>query len=105
MGFATDSRRIRICDAAHASRTIGAVYALDDATYAVTETIPLQALAPGPPLLHTDGRLYIGNYNTNTGLDSTLVALDPANHAPAIRTVALNPSAPRTNDVVMASVD
>jgi hypothetical protein len=56
-------------------------------------------------LLHTDGRLYTGNYNTNTGLDSTLVALDPANHAPAIRTVALNPTAPRTNDVVTASVD
>jgi DNA-binding beta-propeller fold protein YncE len=105
MGIALAPSTNRIYVAVDASRTSGAVYALDDATFAVTETIPLQALAPGPPLLHTDGRLYTGNYNTNTGMDSTLVALDPANHAPAIRTVALNPTAPRTNDVVTASVD
>jgi len=80
------------------------VYALDDTTFDVAETIGGLNFEPGPPLFHADGRLYMGNYNTLATFDSTLVALDLANHAPVIASVAFSPSTPRTNDIVQAIV-
>lgn len=87
------------------SETSGRVYVLDATTFAVTEVIPLSTLAPGLPLLHSDGRLYIGDYNRIRQSDSTLVALDPNNHAPVIRSFGVSPSIARTNDTLTTSVD
>jgi hypothetical protein len=87
----------------------GAIYALDDATFEVTEVIETP-FAPGQPLIHADGRLYVGNYVTVGDYtrfwapDSTLKALDLANHAPVV-SVALDPANPRTDQIVTATVD
>jgi DNA-binding beta-propeller fold protein YncE len=86
----------------------GAIYALSDA-YDLTETVETP-FAPGQPLLHADGRLYVGNYvtvgdyNRFWAPDSTLKALDMANHAPVV-TVTLDPANPRTDQTVSAIVD
>jgi hypothetical protein len=86
----------------------GAIYALDDA-YNLTETVETP-FAPGQPLIHTDGRLYVGNYVTVGDYtrfwapDSTLKALDLANHAPVV-SVALDPANPRTEQIVTATGD
>jgi DNA-binding beta-propeller fold protein YncE len=80
------------------SETSGRVYVLDGATFVVTEIIPLSAIAPGLPLVHSDGRLYVGDYNRLRDSDSTLVALDPDNHAPVFQSFALTPSSPTTNE-------
>ncbi len=84
------------------SETTGGVYVLDGATYAVTDVIPLSTVAPGLPLLHTDGRLYVSDYNRLKGIDSSLVALDPNNHAPVFQSFALTPSSPTTNETLHA---
>jgi DNA-binding beta-propeller fold protein YncE len=84
------------------SETSGRVYVLDGATFAVIEVIPLSALAPGLPLLHSDGRLYVGDYNRLRDSDSSLVALDPNNHAPVFQSFALTPSSPTTNETLHA---
>jgi len=87
----------------------GAIYASDDATFEVTEVIETP-FAPGQPLPHADGRLYVGNYvtvgdyNRFWAPDSTLKALDMANHAPVV-TVTLDPANPRTDQTVSAIVD
>jgi hypothetical protein len=86
----------------------GAIYALSDA-YELTETVETP-FAPGQPLPHADGRLYVGNYvtvgdyNRFWAPDSTLKALDMANHAPVV-TVTLDPANPRTDQTVTATVD
>jgi DNA-binding beta-propeller fold protein YncE len=84
------------------SETTGRVYVIDGATFVVTDVIPLTAFAPGQPLLHTDGRLYVGNYNRRTGIDSNLVALEPNNHAPVFQSFALTPTYPTTNETLHA---
>jgi hypothetical protein len=86
----------------------GAIYALSDA-YDLTETVETP-FAPGQPLPHADGRLYVGNYvtvgdyNRFWAPDSTLKALDLANHAPVV-SVALDPVNPRTDQIVTATGD
>jgi DNA-binding beta-propeller fold protein YncE len=95
-GIALAPSTNRIYVSVDTSLTTGVVHVLDDATFAVTETIPLQTFAPGPPLVHPDGRLYVGNYNRMAGTDSTLVALDPNNHAPVFQSFTLTPSSPET---------
>jgi DNA-binding beta-propeller fold protein YncE len=104
-GIALAPSTNRIYVSVDSSLTSGAVYVLNDATFAVTETIPLQGFAPGAPLMHSDGRLYVGNYNRMAGTNSTLVALEPKNHAPVIRSFAVSASIARTNDTLTTSVD
>jgi DNA-binding beta-propeller fold protein YncE len=98
MGIALDTNRIFI--SLKRSETAGRVYVLDGATFEVTDTIPLDTFAPGLPLLHTDGRLYVGDYNKGGGTNSSLVALDPNNHAPVFQSFALSPSSPTTSDTL-----
>jgi DNA-binding beta-propeller fold protein YncE len=90
----------RIYVSVKTSETSGGVYVLDGATFAVTEVIQLSALAPGLPLLHSDGRLYIGDYNRMRQSDSTLVALDLT---PRV-SLELSNLAPRTNENLVATV-
>lgn len=100
MGIAisTSRHRIYVSDGGQAMRV------LDDTTFQIAETFRLP-FVPGLPMLHPDGRLYVGNYNYNSGMNGSLVALDLNNHAPVIRSLALSPLAPRTKDVITASVD
>jgi len=80
------------------------VYGLTEG-YEVAETIERLSFTPGQPLFHSDGRLYLPNVNSGANADSTLVALDLANHAPIFRSMALSPTAPRTNDTLSVSAD
>jgi hypothetical protein len=86
----------------------GAIYALSDA-YDLSEIVETP-FAPGQPLPHADGRLYVGNYvtvgdyNRFWAPDSTLKALDLANHAPVVN-VSLDPANPRTDQTVTTTVD
>ena len=82
------------------SETSGRVYVLDATTFAVAEVIPVSTLAPGLPLIHSDGRLYIGDYNRMRESDGTLVALDLT---PQVSLDLSNP-APRTNENLLATV-
>jgi len=82
------------------SETTGGVYVLDGATFGVTDVIPLTAFAPGLPALHPDGRLFVGDYNRGRGTNSSLVALDPNNHAPVFQSLALTPSSPTTSETL-----
>ena len=102
MGIALAPNASLIYVSMKTSETSGRVYVLDGATFAVTEVIPLTAFAPGLPLLHTDGRLYVGDYNRLRDFDSTLVALDPNNHAPVFQSFALTPSSPTTSATLHA---
>ena len=60
----------------------------------------MSTLAPGLPLLHNDGRLYVGDYNRVRESDSTLVALALT---PRVSLNLSNP-APRTNENLVATV-
>jgi DNA-binding beta-propeller fold protein YncE len=81
------------------------VYGLGDGTYALAETIERLPFTPGQPLFHADGRVYLPNMNSGANADSTVVALDLANHAPIFRSMALSPTGPRTNAVLSVSAD
>jgi DNA-binding beta-propeller fold protein YncE len=80
------------------------LYGIDDSTFELAETISLPFL-PGELALHTDGRLIVGSYDSHSSADSTLEALDLANHAPIIRSTTLGPAAARPGDLITASVD
>jgi len=84
------------------SQTTGGVYVLDGSTFAITDVIPLNAFAPGLPTLHTDGRLFVSDYNRGRGTNSSLVALEPNNHAPVFQSLTLSPSSPTTSDTLRA---
>jgi DNA-binding beta-propeller fold protein YncE len=77
------------------------VIALDDTTYAVTETIALP-WGPSLPVMHPDGRLYVPAYQ-GSGAD-VLAALDIGAVPPVVDSVTLDPSQPRTNDTLQATV-
>jgi len=77
------------------------VLALDDATYAVSETITLP-WGPSLPAMHPDGRLYVPAYQ-GTGAD-VLAAVDLGPILPVVDTVTLEPAQPRTNDILKATV-
>jgi DNA-binding beta-propeller fold protein YncE len=81
------------------------VYGLTDDSYDVAETIERLPFTPGQPLFHIDGRLYLPNVNSGANVESTLTALDLANHAPIFRTVALSPTQPRTNALLSVTAD
>jgi len=74
-------------------------------TYDLAETIERLPFTPGPPLFHSDGRLYLPSMNSGANADSILVALDLENHAPIFRDLALSPADPRTNTLLSASAD
>lgn len=78
------------------SGTAGRIYVLDGATFAVTDVIPLSTFAPGPPLLHTDGRLYVADYSRLNGQNSSLLALESYDHAPVFQSFSLTPSSSAT---------
>ena len=78
------------------------LYGIDDTTFAVAETMRLP-FPPGELLMHPDGRLYVGNYDGNSHYDSTLVALDLANHAPVFESLTLTPSTVFTGDTLYAN--
>jgi DNA-binding beta-propeller fold protein YncE len=100
MGIALAPDTNRIYVSMTRSDTAGRVYGLDGATFAITDAIPLDTFAPSLPLLHTDGRLYVGDYNRRQGTNSSLHTLDPNNHAPVFESIALSPSAPTTSDTL-----
>jgi hypothetical protein len=100
MGIALAPATNRIYISVTTSQTTGGVYVLDSGTFAVADVIPLNAFAPGLPTLHTDGRLFVGDYNRGRGTNSSLVALDPNNHAPVFQSFALSPSSPTTSDTL-----
>lgn len=81
------------------------VYGVTDGTYELAETIERLPFTPGQPLFHSDGRLYLPNMNSGANADSTLTALDLANHAPVFRSVGLSPTDPRTNAVLSVTAD
>ena len=77
------------------------LFGIDDTTYAVAETMRLP-FAPGELLMHPDGRLFAGNYDSSSHLDSTLVAVDLANHAPVFQSLTVTPSTAFTGDTLHA---
>jgi hypothetical protein len=78
------------------------VYGVDDVSFNVAETIDGLPFTPGQPLFHSDGRLYLPNVNSGANADSTLAALDLANHAPVFQTLSLTPAQPTTNETLRA---
>jgi DNA-binding beta-propeller fold protein YncE len=78
------------------------VYGVDDVSFTVAETIDGIPFTPGQPLFHSDGRLYLPNATSRTNADSTLVAVDLANHAPVFQTLSLTPAQPTTNETLHA---
>jgi hypothetical protein len=77
------------------------LYAIDDTTFAVAETMRLP-FAPGELLMHADGRLFVGDYEGGSDVDSRLVALDLANHAPVFQSLTITPSPAFTGDTLRA---
>lgn len=74
------------------------IVVLDLATLQVVQRISLP-WQPGATALHTNGRLYVAGLSADL-----LAAVNLTNSAPAIDSVALLPSSPRTNDVLQSSV-
>jgi DNA-binding beta-propeller fold protein YncE len=98
IGFARVPSRHRI----YVSDSSGwRLYAIDDATFAVAETVRTP-FPPGLSLMHPDGRLYVGGYDSNSHLNSTLVAVDLTNHAPIFGSLTLSPSPAYTGDTLRA---
>jgi DNA-binding beta-propeller fold protein YncE len=96
IGFARVPSRHRI----YVSDSSGwRLYAIDDATFAVAETVR-SPFPPGLSLMHPDGRLYVGGYDSNSHLNSTLVAVDLTNHAPIFGSLTLSPSPAYTGDTL-----
>jgi hypothetical protein len=52
--------------------------------------------------MHPDGRLYVGSYDSNSHLNSTLVAVDLTNHAPIFGGLTVSPSPAFTSDTLHA---
>jgi DNA-binding beta-propeller fold protein YncE len=77
------------------------LYGVDDTTFTVAETMRL-SFAPGELLMHADGRLFAGDYESSSHLDSRLVALDLANHAPIFGSLTLTPLLAYTGDTLRA---
>jgi len=75
------------------------LYGVDDATFTVAETMRL-SFAPGELLMHADGRLFVGEYENSSRVDSSLLALDLANHPPIFGTLTFSPTFPTTSDTV-----
>jgi DNA-binding beta-propeller fold protein YncE len=76
------------------------IYGIDDRTFEVAETINQTRFVPGLLAMHPDGRLYVGDYDSRSNLNSSVVALDLNNHAPVFQSLTLTPSTPFTGDTV-----
>jgi hypothetical protein len=76
------------------------IYGIDDRTFGVAETINQTRFVPGMLAMHPDGRLYVGDYDSRSNLDSSVVALDLDNHAPVFQSLTLTPSTPFTGDTL-----
>ena len=97
IALAPSRHRIYVSDA-----TGWRLNAVDDTTFAVLDAERLP-FPPGELLMHPDGRLYAGRYDTNSHLDSTLVAVDLANRAPIFGSLTLTPSPAFTGDTLRAN--
>ena len=76
------------------------IYGIDDRTFEVAETINQSQFVPGMLAMHPDGRLYVGNYDSRSSANSTLLALDLNNHAPVFQRLTLTPSTAFTGDTL-----
>ena len=76
------------------------IYGIDDRTFEVAETINQTRFVPGLLAMHSDGRLYVGDYDSRSSADSTLLALDLNNHAPVFQRLTLTPSTVFTGDTL-----
>jgi hypothetical protein len=74
------------------------IVVLDLGTLQVVQRISLP-WQPGATALHSNGRLYIAGFSADL-----LAGVRLTNSAPVVDSVTLSPSAPRTNDVLQASV-
>ena len=79
------------------------IYGIDDRTFDLVETINQDRFIPGMLLMHPDGRLYAGNYDSRSNLTSSVVALEMNNHAPVFQSLTLTPAVPFTNDTLHAA--
>ncbi len=99
VGIALAPSRHRIYVSDNSGRRL---YGIDDGTFDIAETINQDSFVPSLLLMHPDGRLYAGNYNSSANANSTLVALDLDNHAPVFQSLALTPSPAFTGDTLHA---
>jgi DNA-binding beta-propeller fold protein YncE len=76
------------------------IYGIDDRTFEVAETINQDWFDPGLLVMHPDGRLYVGDYDSRSNVNSSLVALDLDNHAPVFQSVTLTPTTAFTGDTL-----
>jgi len=109
LGVALAPARGRVYVSTVGSSSGGAIYGIDDASFEVAETMRISQIRPGWPLIHPDGRLYVGNYNDlgdparNPPQDSTLYAIDLNNHAPIFQSLTVTPSTVFTGDTLRAN--
>ena len=97
LGMALAPARHRI----YVSDNIGwRIYGIDDRTFEVAETINQTWFDPGLLAMHPDGRLYVGDYDSRSRNDSTVLALDLDNHAPVFQSLTLTPSTAFTGDTL-----
>jgi len=95
MALATAKHRIYVSD-----NNGGRIYGIDDRTFQVAETINQNRFVPGLLAMHPDGRLYVGDYDSRSNVNSTLLALDLNNHAPIFQRLVLTPSSAFTGDTL-----
>jgi DNA-binding beta-propeller fold protein YncE len=70
---------------------------IDDRTFEVARLVTTPASLV-LPVLHPDGRLYVGAWTVT--FEDEVLALDLDNHSPKVTTVSLSPSSPLTNDIL-----
>ena len=70
---------------------------IDDRTFEVARVV-MTGASLVLPVLHPDGRLYVGAWTPNN--EDEVLALDLDNHAPAVTSVSLSSSSPLTNDIL-----
>jgi hypothetical protein len=88
--------RLYVSQAATFGSSANSIVVLDLATLQVVQRI-LLPWQPGQTALHTNGRLYVA------GFSADLLAAVVRNSAPVVSSVALSPSASRTNDTITAT--
>ena len=94
-----DAHRIFLTDSCRTCQFHG-YRVLDDRTFAVVQTAATPWL-PGMPLVHPDGRLYMGAWNN---FADEVVAIRLGNSAPQIFASWFTPAEPKTNEVLLINV-
>jgi DNA-binding beta-propeller fold protein YncE len=94
-----DAHRIYLTDSCRTCQFHG-YRVLDDRTFAVVQTAATPWL-PGMPLVHPDGRLYMGAWNN---FADEVVAIHLGNSAPQIFASWFTPAEPKTNEVLLINV-